>query len=147
MFCQKYNKNKNPCQNLSCHQPHHCGSLVPPLLCALFLPPGFCLFKVTKILSRSILRKYLRGSLPSKVPSEVPLGYFISLLSNHLPNTLRTKPFTTAISCAINFLQNCLPSKVPSRVPFGYFKLAQCPSFQKPFRYPSPPILHMCQIM
>ncbi len=78
MFCQKYNKNKNPCQNLSCHQPHHCGSLVPPLLCALFLPPGFCLFKVTKILSRSILRKYLRGSLPSKVPSGVPLGYFIT---------------------------------------------------------------------
>ncbi len=58
--------------------PHHCGSLVQPLLCALFLPPGFCLFKVTKILSRSILRKYLRGSLPSKVPSGVPLGYFIT---------------------------------------------------------------------
>ncbi len=58
--------------------PHHCGSLVQPSLCALFLPPGFCLFKVTKILSRSILRKYLRGSLPSKVPSGVPLDNLIT---------------------------------------------------------------------
>ncbi len=58
--------------------PHHCGSLVQPLVCALFLPPVFCLFKVTKILSRSNLRKYLRGSLPSKVPSGVPFGYFIT---------------------------------------------------------------------
>ena len=59
-------------------RPHHCWSLVQPLLCALLLPSGFGLFIVTKILSRSILRKYLRGFLPLKVPSGVPLGYFIT---------------------------------------------------------------------
>ncbi len=58
--------------------PKHCGSLVQPVLCALFLSLGFCLFSVTKFLSRGTLQKYLRGSLPSKVPSGVPFGYFIT---------------------------------------------------------------------
>ncbi len=43
-----------------------------------FLPPGFCLFLVTKFLSRGTLQKYLLGYLPSNVPSWVPLGYFIT---------------------------------------------------------------------
>ncbi len=62
-------------------KPHHCGSLEDTLPCPLFLPPDFCLFKVTKILSRGILRKYLWGCLPSnpsKVPSGVPFGYLIT---------------------------------------------------------------------
>ena len=56
--------------------PHHCGSLVEPVPCALFLPPDFCLFLVTKFLSRGTLQKYLLGYLPSNVSSGVPLGYF-----------------------------------------------------------------------
>ncbi len=132
--------------------PHHCGLLVETLLCPLFLPPGFCLFKVTKIVSRDILPKYLRDYLPSKVPSGVPVTYFVTggqAPPFQPPSRYPSPPtLSSAISCAQNFLQDCLPSKVPSGVPFGYFKTGgQCPSPQSPSRHPSPQTLHKCHIM
>ena len=132
--------------------PHHCGSLVETLPCPLFLPPGFCLFKVTKILSRDILQKYLRGCLPSKVPSGVPFGYLITggqCLSFQSPS--KHPSHQTLHNCHIrcpNFFQDCLPSQVPSAVPLGYFLTGgQCPSFQPPPRHPSLQTFHKCHIM
>ena len=137
---------------LSGKNPHHCGLLVETLLCPLFLPPGFCLFKVTKIVSRDILPKYLRDYLPSKVPSRVPIGYLITggqWPSFQSPSKHPSPP--TPQKCHImcpNFSSDYFPLKVPSRVPLGYdITGGQCPSFIKPSRHPSPPTLHKCHIM
>ena len=106
------------CTHLVCLQvPHHCGSLVYTLLCPLFLPPGFCLFKVTKILSRGILQKYLRGSPSFKstfwgTPWLLYNWWKVSIF----PTTFQI-PFTSK------------PSQVPYHVPKIFFRITFLPTY------------------
>ncbi len=135
------------------YSPHHCGSLVEPLLCAIFLPPGFCLFLVTKILSRGILRKYLRGCPPSKVPYGVPLGYFIAVgqcpsfqsPSKHpLPPTLhKCHIMCPKFSSGLPSFQSTFLG-TPWLLNNWWSRTIFATAFQIPF---TPPYLHKCHIM
>ena len=110
--------------HIFCHErsqlqgvPHRCGSLVEPLLCAVFLPPDFCLFLVTKILSRGILQKYLRGS-----PSfESTFWGTPWLLNNWWTMSIFPVTFQTPFAPS--------PSQVPYHVPKIFLRIVVLPKY------------------